>query len=144
MTPGEAVGNVRDLSVSVIVLCCKLVVKLAARFEVVPTLLAPPRIASAVPMSWQPTKTPSVVFIGRAKQAEPLLHLIRVNVASFSQMAVLESMQAIEPGVQAEDGVRVEKRLLYPFALAKLSSNIEELTVVLAGAAELMIWGIVD
>lgn len=72
-----------------------------------------PNTFSATLLSVHPTNTPSVTFIGIAKQLFPSLHTSVIwKLPSELQFAWLPAIHAISPLVQGEEKLRAEKRAL--------------------------------
>jgi hypothetical protein len=119
-----AVANPVSESVSCDAFCTSLVDTLA---EATTLVLSPliPRIASALVLSVHPTKTPCVVFIGKAKHSCPALlsqTCLITKLPSESQFPTFPDIQATCEFVQGEEKLRPVKRVLYALACAKLAA----------------------
>lgn len=112
---------------------------------VVPRLVVMPSSLAAAAISAQPTDTPRVVVIGRAKHCWPVLQtLVMTKLPWSSHVPTLPAIQATALLVQGEEKLSVEKRLLYPSASAKFALKIAGETVPVVGGADEMIVGIFD
>lgn len=127
-TPGDFVGIVTDrllnvcggsVAVTVIVLLGVGVAAVAGVAGLLVAADAPeasafdiPRILSPATVSKQPTYTPDVVFIGRAKQDFPAAQGESTKDPALLQLAIAPSTHATEPDVQLDVVLRVEKSAL--------------------------------
>jgi hypothetical protein len=82
-----------------------------------------PRIPLATAMSLHPSITPSVVFMGNAKQALPAGQGMSSKLSPLAQVPMLPAIHAAWPSLQADCAVRVAKISLYFRASARLLSN---------------------
>jgi hypothetical protein len=123
MTPGDAVGIVTERLLNVWGGACTVgvceVSETTAGISVVAELVREilltlfiPRILLAVIMLKQPTYTPAELFIGTAKQESPAPQDESLKRPLESQFPVEPPMQAMELGVQLDDGVSDEKSKL--------------------------------
>lgn len=96
----------------------------------------PPKISFAASVFVHPTYTPTVPFIGSAKQLSPEGQTSMTKLPAALQFPVFPAMQAIWPAVHDEEKFRVEKRELYDWAEARLDADAageRELDVVGGG-----------
>lgn len=101
-----------------------------------------PRIPLATSMSLQPKITPSVVFMGIAKQALPAGQGMSSNPSPLAHVPMLPATHAAWPSLQADCVVNVAKMSLYFRASARLLSNTAGGTVLVAGGGVSMTVGI--
>jgi hypothetical protein len=80
--------------------------------------------------------------MGIAKHEFPGAQVVNLYEPLLSQFPVKPLMHAIESAVQLEEGVREEKSLLYPFAMARFEEKVAA-SMVLAGGIEEMTVGTV-
>jgi len=101
-------------------------------------LVAPepvPRMPAAAALSKHPSSTPSVVFIGRAKQLALGAHSCVSSKAPLLHVRRLPATQATCVPAQAESTDKPEKTLLKRFARSRLEANAcGETLVVVAGS----------
>ncbi|GAB1317525.1 hypothetical protein MFIFM68171_07735 [Madurella fahalii] len=101
-----------------------------------------PKISWATAMSLQPKITPSVVFMGIAKQALPAGQGISSNPSPLAHVPIFPETHAAWPSLQADRVVKVAKISLYFRASARLLSNTAGGTVLVAGGGVSMTVGI--
>src|SRR5258705_476000 len=90
------------IAVTITVEVCIIVVVISAGIIVTIAVDKRPKIASAAPVSAQPTNTPSADTIGNAKHEVPDVQAVNEN-SPLTQFPVSPFMQAIEPDVQGEE-----------------------------------------
>lgn len=88
------------------------VVEAGGAFVGAPGAPSPANILFAEVLSVQPTNTPRVSFMGRAKHASPVPQIAITKWPSLLQFPTLPEIQAMEPDVQVEEKVTLEKKVL--------------------------------